>query len=181
MKSESGHVVLLPGRKHTASPCLLEEGKANTNFKYKYRIFASDIDKIHWKKRELAVYPESALGNISLKRIKVGLTCMAILISMKPEIKQSVEFSFFNILGSSKFCPPASIFGNFDLVFCSNVLIYYKPESRKQILDKLDYCSSLAGYLVTGETQRAIALEHGFKEAYPQTAIFQMKSRSKEI
>jgi len=44
-------------------------------------------------------------------------------------------------------------FGPFDIVFCRNVLIYFSPEERKYVIDRLACTMKRGGYLLTGATE----------------------------
>ena len=70
--------------------------------------------------------------------------------------------------------PAASIFGDFDLIFCANVLFYYKPEFQSLIINKLKKGLSKEGYIITGEAERTIFLNNNFKEEFPHSAIFKI-------
>ena len=71
-------------------------------------------------------------------------------------------------------CPPACIFGDFDLIFCSNLLFYYRPDLRKIILGKIQQGLSPDGFFVTGEAEQAIVEDtHGFRAVTPPGVIFQ--------
>ena len=119
---------------------LLEELLSRANKKLKYRIFATDLDEAVLIEAQAGIYPASALSNVSLDRVQTWFDQREGRYLIKPTIKQHVAFSVFDLLGEEQTCPPSSIFGDFDLVFCSNVLIYYKPEYQEQILEKLGHC-----------------------------------------
>jgi chemotaxis methyl-accepting protein methylase len=93
------------------------------------------------------------------------------IISSK--LREYMDFSLFDLLTEQGESPPASIYGNFDLIFCSNVLFYYKPELRLRILDKLSKNLSPGGFLVTGETERELVKNYKFREVVAHSAIFQ--------
>ncbi|MEI7504649.1 MAG: CheR family methyltransferase, partial [Paludibacter sp.] len=96
---------------------------------------------------------------------------------IKPELMENIDFSVFDLLDNTSSSPATSIFGDFDIVICSNLLFYFNPESRKLIIDKVTNSISNDGYLVTGEAERAILLNHSFTEIFPQSGIFQRKRR----
>jgi len=78
------------------------------------------------------------------------------------------------LLNEKYSCPPTSIFGDFDLIVCANILFYYTPEIQKKIIKKTKNCLSDTGYLITGETERDLFIQSGFHEVYPQSAIFKI-------
>ena len=93
--------------------------------------------------------------------------------SLRTEISvKDIDFSVFDLFSEQLSSPPASIFGDFNLVICANLLFYYKHEFRKIILEKVGSCLAKGGYLVTGETERDILLRYNYHEIFPQSAIF---------
>ena len=80
---------------------------------------------------------------------------------------------FIRIYPFVRACPPTSIYGDFHLVLCRNVLRYYRLEVRGGMLDKLHRCLVPGGYLVIGETERLIAAQAGgFHPVVPSVALF---------
>ncbi len=70
--------------------------------------------------------------------------------------------------------PADSLYGDFDLILCCNLLFYYRPDVRRRILDKLCRALSPGGYFVTGEVERALVAEHaGLRVVTPPAAVFQ--------
>ncbi len=154
---------------------LLEEFKNCDNEKLNYRIFAADQNEAQLIEARNGIYDAHALNNINLKRVNEWFIKNGAAYSVKPELKKNITFSVFDLFNEHLSCPPESIFGDFDLVICANLLFYYKPEFRKIILKKT--CGSLAkgGYLITGETEREILMNYNCQEVYPHSAIFRVK------
>ncbi|MDZ4059374.1 MAG: CheR family methyltransferase, partial [Bacteroidales bacterium] len=136
------------------------------------RIIATDINKAELESAKRAIYSASAIENVSYKRVKNYFTIQDERFTLIPAIKSYVDFSYFDLLDKEGSCPSASIFGNFDLIICSNLLYYYKKEERARILDKVKSCMAPGAILVTGEAERDCALESGFYEFYSGSAIF---------
>ena len=137
-----------------------------------FRIFATDQSESQIKIAENGVFSESTVSNLSLKRVNDWFSKHGHHYTAKPELKENIEFSTFDLLDKQHICPPTSIFGEFDIIFCANVLFYYKPVFQKKIIEKLKKCLSENGFLITDETEREILLQHGFQEVYPQSGIF---------
>ena len=156
---------------------LLEEQICSNHQKIKYRIFATDWDEAVLAEASAGVYPPSALGNVSHKRVGSWFNKKKDQYLIKPALRQHIDFSVFDLLGEEHTSPPSSIFGEFDLIFCSNVLIYYKPDYQGQILEKLSRSLSTGGYLITDEVERASVLAHNFQTVIPPAPIFQVTSR----
>jgi chemotaxis methyl-accepting protein methylase len=152
---------------------LLEELKNGESQRFDYRIFASDHTESQVNKARRGEYTEDALSGLNLKRIKQWFTRHGEIYSVKPELKKNIDFSVFDLFNEQFSAPPASIFGDFDLVVCANLLFYYNPGYRKKIVKKTGDCLARGGYLITGETERDILMKHGFSEVFSQSAIFQ--------
>ena len=72
---------------------------------------------------------------------------------LKPEIIKMVKFSLFDLLDNKRYIPPESVFGNFDIVLCRNILIYFNTDFQERIFDKLYRSLNNNGYLILGEAE----------------------------
>ncbi len=154
---------------------LLEELKNEGGSHFDYRIFATDQNEQLLNEARKGYFSESLLNNVNVRRTKQWFTKKGDTYSVKQELKNNINFSVFDLFNNQYSCPPASIFGDFDLVVCANLLFYYKTDYRRAIIGKAGNCLSKGGFLVTGETERQILTDYGYNEVYPQSAIF--KSR----
>ncbi|HET7733827.1 MAG TPA: protein-glutamate O-methyltransferase CheR [Paludibacter sp.] len=151
---------------------LLHESLSNANEPINYRVFATDFSPEQIQLAQSGEYPETALSNINLFRLNQWFTKQGNLYTINEVLKQNIDFSVFDLFNTNFSCPPASIFGNFDIVFCANLLFYYSPEFRAGIIEKVNNSLADNGLLITSETEREMLIQAGFKEVYPQSAIF---------
>ena len=151
---------------------LLEELKNGDSEKFNYRIFATDQDEAQVNEARKGEYPAAALNNLSLKRANQWFIRHGEKYTVKPGLKENMEFSVFDLFSENLSSPPGSIFGDFDLVFCANLLFYYKDKYRKTILDKTGNCLADGGFLVVGEIEREILMNYGYREVFPQSGVF---------
>jgi chemotaxis protein methyltransferase CheR len=94
-------------------------------------------------------------------------------------LKDRVELSIYDLLDHRSNSPPASVFGDFDLVVCSNVLFYYRPDAWRFILDKLVRSLSPDGFLVLGEAERdMVGKATDLQPVIKPVAVYQKKVRS---
>lgn len=154
---------------------LCDEMMDNTATGVNCRIFATDSNTDELTRAKCGEYQVASLGKVPLKRLITYFTRQNETYTIIPRLRNYIDFSVFDLLTEKVGCPAASIYGNFDLVICSNLLFYYEPESQKRILEKADHCLSSGGYLITGESEREIAKENGFREVFANAAIFQRK------
>ncbi|MDO9255596.1 MAG: protein-glutamate O-methyltransferase CheR [Bacteroidales bacterium] len=163
------------GQESYSLAMVMEELKNGDTKKFSYRIFSTDQNEALVQEARLGHYTQNALNNLSLKRINQWFTKKGDTYTVKPELKNNIDFSVFDLFSMELSCPPASIFGEFDIVVCANLLFYYKNEYRQAMLKKTGNCMAAGGYLVTGETERQILMDQNYTEAFPQSAIFLKK------
>lgn len=79
------------------------------------------------------------------------------LWEVKEQVRKMVQYRKFNLLDSY-----ASM-GTFDIVFCRNVLIYFDPPTKADILSRLSRALAPDGYLVLGAAETVIGVGDAFK------------------
>lgn len=132
---------------------LINEYMRKENIDIKPSIFATDIDRKALKKAMDAVYPLQSLKNVKIEQFHKYFTPKGEYFELDSHIKKMVHFSFYDMLDQSFLVPPDSIFGNFDLVICKNVLIYFETAYQEIIFNKLIKSIKPRGYLVLGEAE----------------------------
>lgn len=110
-------------------------------------ILASDIDTDVLATAKRALYPEAALTGVSEERAaryfvadpKSGQR------RILPELRRRVTFARLNLLE-----PDWNVPAQFDVIFCRNVLFYFKRETQLAILERLRERLHPEGLLFTG-------------------------------
>ena len=155
---------------------LLDELAASPERQPAWRVFGTDFYEPDLTLASAGVYAAAELGNVRLRHLDACFTRQGDGFAVVERLRERVEFTRYDLLDTANSCPPASIFGDFDLVLCCNVLFYYRPAQQRRILDKLLGCLAPGGYLVTGETERRIAKNiANLREAMSPAPIFQKR------
>jgi chemotaxis methyl-accepting protein methylase len=94
------------------------------------------------------------VGTIKLKDLDTLLFTHVSVYEITDQIIKNISFSYYDCKTGKQSYPQESIFGNFDLVMCSNLLFYYQEEQQKAILKKLINALSRNGYFITGEAEK---------------------------
>jgi chemotaxis protein methyltransferase CheR len=153
---------------------LMDELTALNKKSVAYRIFATDASEPDLLLAKQGFFSSSAVQNIRLKHIRKYFTQVGETCSVNAALRDRIDFSVHNLLDAHSSCPPTSIYGEFDLIMCSNLLFYYRPAVRQFILNRFHRCLSSKGYLVTGEAEREIVSKtEGFRAAMTPAAVFQ--------
>ncbi len=158
---------------------LFEEFNRQNTEKLNYRIFATDQSAEQIKEAKSGRYKAYHLDHISQKRLHQWFIQEGDNFLVTSELKKNISFSTFDLLDSDASAPKESIFGDFDIVFCANLLFYYNLPSRNLILEKTVKGLQKKGYLITGETERDFYLKNGFSEVYLQSGIFKKERNGK--
>jgi chemotaxis methyl-accepting protein methylase len=146
----------------------------NVNLKdFSIRVFATDKNEKELQTARKGIYHLRSVQTSRLNYVIKYFSNSGEYYSVIPEIKEIVEFSEFDLLADGSGSPPTSIYGDFDIVMCSNLLYYYKPEIQQRILTRLSGALVAGGFLITGEAEVTILKSlKGFKQYAPPAAIF---------
>ncbi len=122
-----------------------------------YRIFATDISPEVLRAAETGVYRFDSIRDVRAGRLKKYFVHAGDLYRVSPLLKKNISFSVYDLLDRYSAHPAESIFGSFDIVLCSNVLLYYKSDLRLFMMEKLTRSLAGGGFLVVGEAEKGIA------------------------
>jgi chemotaxis protein methyltransferase CheR len=148
----------------------------HTNTKTWFSIFATDNLPPELEAARQGIYNPEELKNVPYGFIDTYFQKKGDAYLVSDHIKQHVEFSEFDLLNSTTSAPPTSIFGDFDLVMCCNVLFYYKPAIQKMMLEKFHRSLAGDGFMVTGEAETGIVNSAaGFRNYMSPAAIFRKR------
>jgi chemotaxis protein methyltransferase CheR len=88
---------------------------------------------------------------------------------IKDEIRAMVSFKKFNLMHLFE------NLGKFDIIFCRNVAIYFSPEDRKSLFDRLADQLKPGGILVLGSTESLYCESDRFQRLeYKKTVYYRL-------
>jgi len=85
---------------------------------------------------------------------------------VKPEIQNMVQFKYWNLLEDPK------PLGNFDIVFCRNVLIYFDAKTKGTVLDSIAKLMPDDGMLFLGGAETVLGVTEKFKPVPGQRGVY---------
>ena len=163
------------GQEAYSMAILLDEMNEANSSQLEYRIFATDNNAGALAKAADGVYHMRSMGKTSLHRVEKYFSQNGDHYEICNRLKSRIEFSHFDLLSDAGYCPTSSIFGDFDLVFCCNLLFYFNLQAQEKILEKIAKSISPNGFLVTGEVERELLLRNQYHEIVENSAIFQKR------
>ena len=141
--------------------------------KLSYRIFATDLSEANLARARHGTYPMDSLQEVRQKHMRDYFTPCGDGRRIDARLRDRVAFSHYDLLDERTSSPPPSVFGEFDLIMCGNLLFYYRQEVQRSILRKLSLSLASHGFLATGEVERNIVAHCGaFRAVAPQAALF---------
>jgi chemotaxis protein methyltransferase CheR len=122
-------------------------------------ITATDISASMLDMCRAGVYDNLALGRgLSPERRRVFFEdAGGGKMKVKDNVKRMVNFRPQNLMESY------ALLGKFDIVFCRNVLIYFSPEMKSQVLNSIANTLNPGGYLLLGASESLTGLTDKFE------------------
>ncbi len=88
---------------------------------------------------------------------------------IKDEIRALANFRKINLM------QPVSILGKFDIVFCRNVAIYFKPDDKKRLFERIAGVLQPDGCLLIGSTESLSGVTRSFvPKRYLRSIFYQL-------
>jgi chemotaxis protein methyltransferase CheR len=85
-----------------------------------------------------------------------------------PDIRGMVDFRYMNLL------KPFTGMGLFDIVFCRNVLIYFEPATKLDVLTRIGRVLRPDGFLVLGGAETVVGLTDDFRPVPSLRSIYSL-------
>lgn len=132
---------------------LINEYLAKEKIEIGVDLFATDYDSTALEQAKEACYFADKLEELKFVYVNKYFLQNDKKFALISDVKSKVQFSKYNLLDRNSYAPSESIFGEFDLVVCRNVLIYFHEKAQNRIFEKL-YKSLLPGkVLFLGEAE----------------------------
>jgi len=113
------------------------------------RLFGTDLDPSVLDTARRGRYPRGQCDNLPLKYLDRYCEVGDDTIQVTDQIKQLAVFNVHDVLRDTG-PPPDSVYADFDLILCRNLLLYYDTEARETILRHLLQRLAPGGGLVLG-------------------------------
>jgi chemotaxis protein methyltransferase CheR len=121
-------------------------------------IVATDIAESVLKRAREGVYSHfEAQRGVPMSHLVRYFTKRKDQWAINQNIKARVDFRQQNLMGDF------SHFGVFDVIFCRNVLIYFAPEQKRDVLARMARALAPDGYLVLGAAESVIGYSSEFR------------------
>lgn len=153
---------------------MLNEFIKHENLGLRIDLFATDYDSQALKKAKQGIYSVDSIAEVKHSLVEKYFVKTTAGFEVIPEIKSLVQFSEYDLLDRTSYAPTDSIFGEFDIILCRNVLIYFNQEFQEFILSKLTKALAPHGLLILGEAEIPVSsFRTKFKRLSDQVKIYE--------
>jgi chemotaxis protein methyltransferase CheR len=135
---------------------LLEEERARLGG-LRFEIVATDMAPRVLEKAKAGIYSQFEVQRgLAIQRLVQHFEQQGDQWRIKPNIRAMVNFQKQNLL------EPFSNLGQFDVIFCRNVLIYFDADTKKRVLSRLASQTAQDGYLIMGAAETVVGLSQDY-------------------
>jgi chemotaxis protein methyltransferase CheR len=87
-------------------------------------------------------------------------------------LRNQISFTKLNLMD------PTFALGKFDVVFCRNVLTYFDPATRTEVLEKIGIQLNPGGFLMLGASETVMGLSTSFETAQDRRGLYKLSSKA---
>jgi chemotaxis protein methyltransferase CheR len=145
---------------YSIAMCLKENAAALAG--WRVEILATDLSQSVLEKARAGIFSQFEVQRgLPIQMLVKHFTQVGELWQLNADIRAMVQHRQLNLLQDF------SHLGTFDVIFCRNVLIYFDPETKGRIFDRLAKALDPEGVMVLGAAESVIGISDAFKP-YPE-------------
>ena len=130
-------------------------------------ILATDLSNEVLEKAKAGIYSQFEVQRgLPIQLLIKYFTQVGETWQISPDLRAMVQFRPFNLLNDF------GALGQFDVVFCRNVLIYFDQPTKVGILDRIARLVERDGYLVLGAAETVVGLTESFKPVPERRGLY---------
>jgi chemotaxis protein methyltransferase CheR len=135
---------------------------------YRFDILGTDLSKEVLDKAQKGLYSQFEVQRgLPIQMLLKYFTQRGETWEISPNIRSMVKFRQANLLESF------SSFGQFDIIFCRNVLIYFDQATKASILERMAKQMAPDGYMVLGAAETVVGITNAFKPVPGSRGLYQ--------
>ncbi|MCM2264786.1 MAG: tetratricopeptide repeat protein, partial [Desulfuromonadales bacterium] len=135
------------------------------------QILATDINKRSLRQAREGIYRERALRQVEPRYRERYFHQAGDHFILDQKVRSLVRFAYLN-LQVGPFPDPTNGTAGLDLIFCRNVLIYFRSETMRKIVARFADCLNSDGYLLLGHAETLQYVSDRFQRHHQHGAFF---------
>lgn len=138
---------------------------------WRVEMIGTDLSTEVLEKAKAGVYSQFEVQRgLPINYLLKHFTQIGDMWQISSELRSMVQYRKLNLLENF------SSLGQFDIVFCRNVLIYFDNDAKIDILNRIRKCMPEDGYLVLGAAETVVGLTDAFKPVPDRRGLYQVAS-----
>lgn len=137
---------------------LLDSGLAAMGFTPE--VMGTDVSTNALLKAKRGVYPAKSVSNLPLSVVSRYFEPTTYGHKVVELVRKIVTFQYHNLIKEPY---PLALMGNWDVIFCRNVTIYFKLESTRRVVQNLYDSLNPGGYLFVGHSETLTTISDRFE------------------
>lgn len=137
---------------------------------FNFTMLATDISDIALDKARMAVYAYESVSEVPdqilQKYFQKGHGKQKGYVKVKDDVRKYITLKKHNLLSNTQ------PIGQYDIIFCRNVLMYFDHNDREKVIQTLYRALNHDGYLVTGRAENIFGYNHKFKSIKKRETIY---------
>jgi chemotaxis protein methyltransferase CheR len=129
------------------------------------QILATDINKVALRRARQGTYSPRALRVTDQAYREKYFQQVGSAYQVDPQIRAMVRFAYLN-LQTGDFPSPENDTNDIDILFCRNVMIYFRLGTTRQIVEKFSRCLKTGGFLFLGHAETMINISDRFQRRH---------------
>lgn len=126
---------------------------------WEIRVLGTDVSKKALQKAILGEYGKNSFRITNDEIRERYFTRVGGIWAVKREVRQITDYIFHNLIKEPY---PFAFLEAWDIIFCRNVTIYFKPESTKRVVNNFFRSLVPGGYLFLGHSETLYNMNPGF-------------------
>jgi chemotaxis protein methyltransferase CheR len=137
---------------------------------WRFRILGTDLSSEVLEKAKTGIYSQFEVQRgLPIQMLLKYFSQQGDLWQINPDLRAMIEWRKLNLLENF------SHLGEFDIVFCRNVLIYFDQQTKVDILHRIAKMMPDDGFLVLGAAETVVGLTDAFQPVPGQRGLYQLK------
>lgn len=143
---------------------------------WRVQVLGTDVSTRALAVAKKGEYPKRALLNVPSEIVARHFEPVANGYAVAPHVRSLVEFGYHNLIKEPY---PLALMGNWDIIFCRNVTIYFKLESTKRVVANFYNSLNEGGYLFIGHSETLSQINDQFEAVEVGGVFLYRKPRSR--
>ena len=130
------------------------------NEQVRCEVLGTDVSTQALDRAKLAVYPAKGLSNLPQNVVQRWFEPVKGGHRPVRQVREIVGFSYHNLIKEPY---PLAFSSNWDIVFCRNVTIYFRPDSTRRVVNNFYESLNPGGYLFIGHSETLTSISERFE------------------